>query len=1046
MQNQLVLIRLIATFLVSLTSACTLHAAEVQAGKYQFRVQDGFEVEVVAAPPLVKYPICADFDERGRMYVCESSGSIDWNKPQSPENLHKVLRLEDTNGDGVFDRKTVFATFEMMAQGSLFLDGSLYVAAAPIIWKLTDKDDDGVADVREEWVKINSVTGCLNDLRGPYRGPDGYIYWCKGPAPQEYVMDGKPWKSDARHILRRHPNGKEVDSLMVGGMDNLVEVAFTLGNQRMVTCTYLQVLGAPRDDGILHAIYGGVYAKDTAPIFQFPWTGPDLMPPMTIWGAMSPAGLMTYQSEFFGKEYRGNLFSALFSGHKVFRHVLKPKGATFECTNEEFLACDQVDFHPTDVLEDADGSLLVIETGGWYRNCCPSSTFYRPDVDGAIYRIKKKGMTAVEDARGLKLDWEKSAVTDLVSRLSDIRPAVRQRATKTLVEKGESAVLGFKSVLNSNASTVAQLEAISGISRIESDTTRFAPLHSALANATPEIRQAAASVLSLHRDPTAFDSFVQLLKTGDLHDQRLSAEAIGRLRQSSAVPHLLEPFAKPVDRILEHALIYALIEIGSTEALLPAVESENPRMRRAAMIAIDQIDKESLDPKVVLKELSASDQSIQDAAWWIASRNPTRMGSLMAGRLREILTADPNNTAQRNLLRTRLSKLIRAPELSQWVVNELTASGVPTENRMLLLKAMGDAGGQNVNPKWIEAILQTLNESGRDASLVNEAIVTLSKLPLLKSGADPGKKIATELQQTLIATAKDEAISANTRIKALASIQSGPAKLDSSLYHFLVAQLSPEQPLEIRSSAAETLSKAKLTTEQLQSLASSLKNLSLSELTVLLSVFQGSKDDAIGEKLVQSLLGSASASGLNAFRLKSVISDFSEKIQLSSKALLNRLEQSQAEQIAKANEVANLVGTADPHRGRQVFGSQKAACTACHKAANVGGITGPSLQGVGKRRTDRDLIESIIFPNASLVQSYDTWIVLTVDGEVMAGVLVEDRPDEIVLSAGFDKTYRILRSSIEQLTRSDQSMMPSGIDKLISNQELADLIAYLKTL
>ncbi len=161
------------------------------------------------------------------------------------------------------------------------------------------------------------------------------------------------------------------------------------------------------------------------------------------------------------------------------------------------------------------------------------------------------------------------------------------------------------------------------------------------------------------------------------------------------------------------------------------------------MIAIDQIDKEFLEPSLILKELSANDRRMQDTAWWIASRNPSRMGSLMAGRLRELLAEDPNNTVQRNLLRARLSKLIRAPELSQWVVNELTASGVPTTNRMLLLNAMGEAGGQNVDPSWLTAILQTLNESGRDASVVNEAIATLAKLPPLKSSSDPKKDCDT---------------------------------------------------------------------------------------------------------------------------------------------------------------------------------------------------------------------------------------------------------------------------------------------------------------
>ncbi len=354
--------KLLLVFAICLSAASPSHSDEISLGKNIFRVADGFRVEVIAAPPLVKYPICADFDEHGRLYVCESSGSIDWNKPQTPESMHKVLRLEDTDGDGVFDKRTVFAEFEMMPQGSMWLDGSLYVAAAPVIWKLTDTDDDGVVDLREAWVKTDKTTGCLNDLRGPYLGPDGFIYWSKGPALQEYMVDGKPWASSARHIMRRHPKSLNAEPLMVGGMDNPIEIAFTLGGQRMITCTYIQPPGQPRDDGILHAIYGGVYPKDIAPIYEFPWTGPDLLTPLTTWGAVSPAGLMCYQSTVLGSEYRGNLFSAHFNGHRVFRHQLKAKGAGFECTNEELIGCDNVDFHPTEVMEDADGSLIVIET------------------------------------------------------------------------------------------------------------------------------------------------------------------------------------------------------------------------------------------------------------------------------------------------------------------------------------------------------------------------------------------------------------------------------------------------------------------------------------------------------------------------------------------------------------------------------------------------------------------------------------------------------------------------------------------------------------
>ena len=151
-----------------------------QPGWPTLTVPDGFEVERVAGPPLVERPIVADFDEDGRLYVAESSGSNAKVEQQLAERPHRIVRLEDVDGDGVFDRRTVFADRMMFPEGVLWFDGSLYVAAPPSIWKLTDTDGDGVADRREEWFQGKTLTGCANDLHGPYLGPDGWIYWMQG--------------------------------------------------------------------------------------------------------------------------------------------------------------------------------------------------------------------------------------------------------------------------------------------------------------------------------------------------------------------------------------------------------------------------------------------------------------------------------------------------------------------------------------------------------------------------------------------------------------------------------------------------------------------------------------------------------------------------------------------------------------------------------------------------------------------------------------------------------------------------------------------------
>ncbi len=277
-------------------------------------VPPGFEVERVAGPPLVNRPIVADFDEEGRLYVADSSGSNDKVEQQLKEKPHRIVRLEDTDNDGRFDSSTVFADKMMFPEGAMWLDGSLYVAAPPSIWKLTDTNGDGVADEREEWFEGKTLTSCANDLHGPYLGLDGMIYWTKGAfAQQTYERAGKPpFVTRASHIFRRRPGEAAIEPVMTGGMDNPVDVAFTAAGERILTATFLEHPQLGRRDALIHAIYGGVYGKPHAVIEGHTRTG-DLMPELTHLGPAAPSGLTRYASRVFGDGYRDNFFAALFN-------------------------------------------------------------------------------------------------------------------------------------------------------------------------------------------------------------------------------------------------------------------------------------------------------------------------------------------------------------------------------------------------------------------------------------------------------------------------------------------------------------------------------------------------------------------------------------------------------------------------------------------------------------------------------------------------------------------------------------------------------------
>ncbi len=199
-----ILLVLIVSALLLIPRPDAARGGEATVNGKHFTLPDGFTIEPVAGPPLVDRPIVADFDEHGRLYVADSSGSNDPVKEQLEKKPHRIVRLEDSDGDGTFDRRTVFADRMMFPEGVMWHDGSLYVAAPPSIWKLTDTDGDGVADRREEWFQGKTLTGCANDLHGPYLGPDGWIYWCKGAfAEQTYERPGRsPFVTRASHIFR----------------------------------------------------------------------------------------------------------------------------------------------------------------------------------------------------------------------------------------------------------------------------------------------------------------------------------------------------------------------------------------------------------------------------------------------------------------------------------------------------------------------------------------------------------------------------------------------------------------------------------------------------------------------------------------------------------------------------------------------------------------------------------------------------------------------------------------------------------------------------
>ncbi len=1032
-------------------------AAETRLNGHLFTLPAGFEIELVARAPLVDRPISLAMDDLGRLYVTDSSGSSDKGPTQYERKDHRVVRLEDTDGDGRFDKSLVFADRMMFPEGALFHGGSLYVAAPPQIWKLTDTDHDGVADRREVWFDGKTLTGCANDLHGPFLGRDGWIYWAKGAfAQQTYTLEGgKPFSTRAAHLFRARPDGTGIEPVMTGGMDNPVDIAFSAGGERFFSTTFFQNPAGGRRDGLIHAIYGGVYGKPHDVLDGHARTG-ELMPVLVHMGAAAPCGLATYDSVGMGDDWRGNLLACYFNLRKVVRHELLPEGATFRTRDTDLLASDHVDFHPTDVHEDADGSILIVDTGGWYKICCPTSQLAKADVLGAIYRIRRRGMARAADPRGLSIAWAQRTPVELTALLDDARPAVQQRAIAELGARGDAGVTALSRIVGRGEADRSRVQAVWALTRIEGEAARRA-VRAAITRGSDDTRLAAIHSAALWRDRAAAPQLLSALgSTGAV--ARAAAEALGRMGDEKAVPRLLaaaEGVAQAPDgaarRVLEHSLTYALIEIGRPAAVRTALQRALPAAQREAvrqgvgtgstqelqwrmvLIALDQMPGGELKPEEVLPLLASPRPGLKATATWIVEHRP-EWGGALAGQLGKRLADESSNPAAMAELELLLTRLAPSPAVQDLLASSLVDDRLPDACRGLVLRAMGAAGLRETPPRWHAALLPMLATA--KGELLRGAVATARALP-------PSKPSAAEMGTALTKVGRQMTAPAPVRLDALAA---APAldEVEGPLFHFLQSHLDPGSPLLSRAAAAQVLAKAKLSPGQLLELAARMKTVGPLEAPRLLPAFERSPSEPLGLILVAALKQSSGLRGLRADLLRPLLAKYPPRVREAAEGLVQALHTDAAAQAARLDALLAKWPVGDVRRGQVVYLSTKAACSACHAQGYLGGRLGPDLTNLGKVRTDRDLLESIIFPSASFVRSYESFSVATHEGEEVTGILRKDGPDEVVLATGPESEARIPRGKITGMRPGVVSLMPAGMDGILSTQELADLIAFLR--
>ena len=264
---------------------------------------------------------------------------------------------------------------------------------------------------------------------------------------------------------------------MTGGMDNPVDVVFTPGGERIFTTTFFQHPGGGQRDGLIHAVYGGIYGKDhDVDLRATRGPGPTLMPVLVAPGPRRPVRPDTATSRPpSARSTRTTSSPASSTCTRSRRHVLDARrGDVHDRRTRTSSSSDNLDFHPTDVLEDADGSLLVVDTGGWYKLCCPTSQLQKPDVLGGDLPRPPQGCAAGRrPARAeARLDDDDAATSSRACSTTRGRPC-GSGPSRPWPRRGEAAVAALRpGAASADRSPEARRNAVWAATRIDRSARR----------------------------------------------------------------------------------------------------------------------------------------------------------------------------------------------------------------------------------------------------------------------------------------------------------------------------------------------------------------------------------------------------------------------------------------------------------------------------------------------------------------------------------------------------------------------------------------------
>ena len=953
-------------------------------------VPDGFEVQLFASEPDIRPPLAMAWDERGRLWLCES---VDYpNEHQEPGQGRDTIRIcEDTDGDGRADKFTVFADNLSICTSIAFSHGGVIVHQAPDTLFLKDTDGDDRADVRQVlfsgWSLSDTHAGPSN-LR---YGLDNQFWGLVGYSGFEGDIAGERRKFRSG-FYRFRPDVSEFEFLRSNNNNNwglgFSEEGLVFGSTANRNPSVF--LGIPNRYYERVRGWSGGTLTGIAESFLFEPISDRVRQVDHHGGYTAAAGHALYTARSYPRDYwNRKAFVTGPTGKLIGTFTVRRDGGGFSSANTSNLMAS-VDEWTAPICAEVgpDGQVWFID---WYNyivqhNPTPVDhergkgnayvTGLRDKQHGRVYRVVYGGAS-----RPKAFSLEGASQSTLLRTLAHDNMFWRLHAQRLLVEDGNT---GVKEAL---------------LSLIDDQSTD-----------------------SLELNPTAIHALWTLDGLG------LTSGADAMVTET-----ILGAFSHPSAGVRRNALMVLPKSALSTAAILKAnlLKDQNLQVRLAALLALADSPADPSVARALVAFLAVDgnggDRWLSEAASMVAAKNAANF-------LKEVLLAGaktPLSQVPPVIQRVAHHYASGSDSIHVGGLLRLTPRGNPIVVQAVL-DGLVSGWDAEVSPlltagdqRFLKELIGGLELRSQDALL---ALAQAWKVKGLFAGSVEAvrRQLTAQLGQSDLASS--ERISAAGR---LVRLQDGKETIAAVL-----GNIGLDTPTDLAVGLIRELGLSR-SSELVPGLSGAWQRFTpairRSAVNVMLSRFDWTMGmlSAIGK-------GDIPKSELSASEWQQLIHSKNTTIQLRAGNMGIGAGNPDRDAVFEMKRAAALK-KGNMERGKELF---TLLCAQCHKLGQEGGSVGPELTGIGSRAREEILIE-IVDPNRSLESNYRAWSLETKDGRSLSGRLESEDQSSIQLMDTAGQRHTVERRQIASLTAGDISLMPVGLIDELEDSDVAALMSFL---